>query len=70
MIDHAGYIIAVGSIIQIRSGSDGGARLKAAKELAQYGPSIKISSDGEILGFYIDNKKQGIDKINLNFSIG
>jgi DNA integrity scanning protein DisA with diadenylate cyclase activity len=46
-----GTILAVGAIVAIRSGSDGGGRKAAAKALARLGVAIKVSADGGITAF-------------------
>jgi hypothetical protein len=51
LIDYLGNVLAVGAILDIRGGSDGGGRKAAAKALAIYGLGIKVSQDGGILGF-------------------
>jgi len=57
ILDHVGKILAVGAIINIKAGSEGGGRLAAAKTLGKYGLGVKISSDGEIVGYRtIDHK--------------
>ena len=43
-----GTILAVGAILKINSGSDGGGRRAAARALSKYGIGIKVSSDGQI----------------------
>jgi len=48
VLDASGQIIAAGSILRLSAGSEGGARLAAAKCLSQYGLAVKVSSDGEI----------------------
>ena len=48
VIDHHGNLLAVGAILQIPSGSEGGGRLAAAKALSTKGVGIKISQDGGI----------------------
>lgn len=56
IIDFDGTIIAAGAILKIEAGSLGGGRLAAAKDLAKYGVSLKISQDGVIQGFSTDKK--------------
>ncbi len=51
ILDHSGNIIAAGAIIKVEQASEDGARTAAARTLAQYGVSIKISVDGEIKVF-------------------
>lgn len=58
IITNDGEILAVGAIIIINSGGFSGGRLAASKTLAHYGVSLKISADGEILGFKNTSNKQ------------
>lgn len=51
IIDHDGTILAVGAIICVPAGSDGGGRRAAAKKGSKYGMGIKISEDGEVTAF-------------------
>ncbi len=51
VLDSSGRILCVGAIVKIDGGSDGGGRTAAAKELAKYGLSMKISMDGSIQFF-------------------
>lgn len=67
VVDFDGTIIAVGAILKIEAGSEGGGRLAAASTLAKYGNSIKISQDGIIQAFYAD-KKTG--KVRNLFNVG
>lgn len=67
IIDFDGTIIAVGAILKIEAGSEGGGRLAAATTLAKYGSSIKISQDGIIQAFFAD-KKTG--KLKNLFNVG
>ena len=46
-----GEVLAAGAIVTIPGGSEGGGRLAAARALAQYGFSVKVSSDGRIQAF-------------------
>lgn len=57
VIDYDGDIVAVGAIIMIENGSFSGGRLAAAKTLSKHGVSLKISEDGQILGFKYDKHK-------------
>ena len=59
VIDHHGKILAVGAILQIPGGSEGGGRLAAAKALGTKGMGIKISQDGGIRCFH-DNKDDAV----------
>lgn len=63
IIDCDGTIIAIGAIIQIEAGSTGGGRLAAAKTLAKYGVSIKISADGIMQAFIKDRKNNKVKSI-------
>ena len=56
VIDSDGTIIAVGAILKIEAGSEGGGRLAAATTLSKYGVAIKVSQDGIIKAFYPDRK--------------
>lgn len=67
VIDSDGTIIAVGAILKIEAGSEGGGRLAAATTLSKYGVAIKISQDGIIKAFFPD-KKNG--KIKTLFTVG
>lgn len=67
VIDSDGTIIAVGAILKIEAGSEGGGRLAAATTLSKYGVAIKISQDGVIKAFYPD-KKNG--KVKTLFTVG
>lgn len=51
VITDEGNILATGAILLISSGSEGGGRLAAARELSKYGFSAKISEDGGISVF-------------------
>lgn len=52
VIERDGTVIAVGAIIKVEAGSKtGGGRKAAAMIFGKYGLGIKISSDGEIVGF-------------------
>lgn len=51
VLDQTGKIIAVGAIISVPSGSDGGGRRAAALKGSEFGIGIKISEDGEIVAF-------------------
>lgn len=53
-----GSLLACGAIVKIRSGSVGGGRLASVLTLAEYGVAIKISSDGEITGYYVEIPSQ------------
>jgi hypothetical protein len=52
ILQRDGTVVAVGAIIKVEAGSkSGGGRKAAAMALGAYGLGIKVSSDGEILGF-------------------
>jgi hypothetical protein len=55
VIDHHGEILAVGAILQIPGGSEGGGRLAAARALSALGVGMKISQDGGIRCYHDDN---------------
>jgi len=63
IIDYEGNILAVGAIIKIEAGSDGGGRLAAAKTLSNYGISMKVSADGSIEGFRMDRNRLRVKPI-------
>ena len=65
VVDFDGTIIAVGAIIKIEAGSQGGGRLAATTTMAKYGVAIKVSQDGIMQGFSVD--KQGKVKQIFNF---
>lgn len=67
VIDSEGVIIAVGAILKIEAGSEGGGRLAAATTLSKYGTAIKISQDGIIKAFYPDRKNGGTKSL---FTVG
>lgn len=58
VLDSTGRILCVGAIVRIDGGSDGGGRTAAAKELAKYGLSMKISMDGSIQCFESRGEKE------------
>ncbi len=64
IVDYEGTIIAVGAIIKIEAGSQGGGgRLAAAKTLAKYGVAIKVSQDGIMQGFALDKKANSVKQV-------
>lgn len=67
VVDSDGTIIAVGAILKIEAGSEGGGRHAAAVTLAKYGISIKISQDGMLKAFYYDKKSS---KMKSLFTVG
>lgn len=66
IVDYDGTIIAVGAIIKIEAGSQGGGRLAATTTMAKYGVAIKVSQDGIMQGFSVD--KHG--KVKQIFYVG
>ena len=67
VLDSDGNVIAIGAIIKIEAGSEGGGRLAAAQTLAKYGIAIKISQDGNLTALYSDRKN---GKIKTLFTVG
>ena len=67
VIDSDGKIIAVGAILKIEAGSEGGGRLAAATTLSKYGIAIKISQDGILKAFCPDKKT---NKVKVLFTVG
>ena len=67
VIDSDGTIIAVGAILKIEAGSEGGGRQAAATTLSKYGIAIKISQDGILKAFYPDRKN---GKVKTLFTVG
>jgi hypothetical protein len=57
IIDYQGNVLAAGAIVKLRGAGSphGGARKAAAKTLGEYGLAIKVSSDGAITGFTLEN---------------
>jgi hypothetical protein len=51
LLSEIGELLAVGAILKIPAGSQGGGRLAAAKVLGNIGLGIKVSQDGSITGF-------------------
>jgi len=56
IVDYDGTIIAVGAIIKIEAGSQGGGRLAATSTMAKYGVAIKVSQDGIMQGYGVDKR--------------
>lgn len=67
VVDSDGTIVAVGAILKIEAGSEGGGRLAAATTLGKYGVSIKISQDGLLKAFYPERKS---GKVKSLFTVG
>lgn len=64
IIDYDGTIIACGAILKIEAGSSGGGgRLAASRGLSKYGVAIKISQDGTMQGFCLDNKTKTVKQL-------
>ena len=57
LLNHKGFILAVGAILHIEGCSTGGGRLAAARTLSKLGLGIKVSQDGGILGFQDDDEE-------------
>jgi hypothetical protein len=57
LIDYSGTVLAVGAIVKIEGGSEGGGRLAAARALSKLGLGIKVSQDGAIRGFHEDSSE-------------
>lgn len=51
VLNNKGELITAGAIIKVPSGSTGGGRRAAARNLSRWGIGIKISADGPIVGF-------------------
>jgi len=51
ILKHTGEVVTAGSIVRVPSGSTGGGRTAAARQLSTLGLAIKISADGPITGF-------------------
>ncbi len=63
IVDYDGTIIAVGAIVKIGAGSQGGGRLAATQTMAKYGVAIKVSQDGIMAGYTYDKKKNDVKQI-------
>ena len=66
ILDFEGNILCIGAIVEIEAGSSGGGRLAAARTLAKYGVSMKVSMDSTITCYGYDVKK---NKVRALFSI-
>jgi hypothetical protein len=51
ILSHLGDVLAVGAIVSVPPGSRGGGRRAAAMRLSELGLGIKISEDGEVIGY-------------------
>jgi len=56
VLDHLGNVVAVGAIISVPAGSEGGGRTAAAKKGSGLGIGIKISEDGGISVYKGENR--------------
>jgi len=56
VLDHLGNILAVGAIVSVPAGSEGGGRTAAAKKGSGIGLGIKISEDGAISVYRDENR--------------
>jgi hypothetical protein len=56
ILKRTGEVVTAGSIVRVPSGSTGGGRTAAARQLSKFGLAVKISADGPITGFR--NRKQ------------
>jgi hypothetical protein len=63
VLSHLGEVLAVGAIVQVKSGSDAGARKAAAKSLARMGFGVKISADGGVIGFCGDGMVTDVERV-------
>lgn len=74
VLDHHGKILAIGAILKVKGGSEGGGRTLAAQTLSKFGFGIKISADGPITAYYTSaiEKKTSSDlkKSSILFSLG
>lgn len=51
VLTRTGQVLTAGSIVRVPSGSTGGGRTAAARQLSKLGLAIKISADGPITGY-------------------
>lgn len=51
VLKRTGEVVTAGAIVRVPSGSTGGGRTAAARQLSKFGLAIKISADGPITGF-------------------
>jgi hypothetical protein len=51
VLDYRGEVLAVGAIVSVPGGSDGGGRKAAAKALSRLGLAVKISADGGMTAY-------------------
>jgi hypothetical protein len=58
ILERNGTIYTVGAILKIRAGSRGGGRQSAAETVGRFGLGVKISSDGEIRGYWSTNYRK------------
>jgi hypothetical protein len=67
IVERDGRIHAVGAILKITAGSRGGGRQSAAETIGRYGLGVKISSDGEIRGYWASRYRR---KSQQRFAFG
>lgn len=65
VLDHLGGIVASGAIVRVPGGSTGGGRLAATLELARYGAALKVSQDGPIRLYGLDDTGAVVQKASL-----
>jgi len=63
VLDSSGKILCAGAIVKIDGGSEGGGRLAATKELAKYGFATKISMDGSIQCFSLNDTTKEVCEV-------
>jgi len=61
VLSHKAEVLAVGAILRITKGSEGGGRLAAAQALGELGLGIKISQDGGIKGYRFDRNEPAFE---------
>lgn len=63
VLDHRSKVLAVGAIVTVDSGSDAGARKAAARAVAKLGFGVKISADGEVIGFCGNGTPESVKQV-------
>lgn len=63
VLDHRGKVLAVVAIVTVDSGRDAGARKAAATAVAKLGFGVKISADGEVIGFSGDVTPESVKQV-------
>lgn len=66
VLDQQGEVLAAGSIVRVRGGSDSGGRRAAAAALSRSGIAIKVSADGGIVCF---GRGGTLDKPHILFEL-